>query len=99
MDALGLLTGNVRIEPTGKWGLRIASLEAVIPNVATLNAQGVVFGYDPAPAKDDGTQELLRIASANITFPKLGLTGKLRPYDPTLGRTSTPPRTAASRPA
>ncbi len=99
VDALGLLSGNVRIEPTGKWGLRIASLEAVIPDVATLTAQGVVFNYDPAPAKDDGTQELLRIASADITFPKLGLTGRIRPYDPGRRRTSTRLRTRHWAPA
>ena len=91
IDALGLLSGNVRIEPTGKWGVRIASLEAEIPNVATLTAEGIVFGYDPNHDPANGPQELLRISTAKITFPSLGVTGSLRPYDPTAGRNVNAP--------
>ena len=86
VDALGLLSGNVRIQPTGKWGIRVASLDAEIPNVVQLEAAGVVFNYDPHPDPAAGPQELLRIASAKITFPTLGVTGSLRPYDPTAGQ-------------
>ncbi len=100
VDALGLLSGNVRIEPTGAWGIRIASLEAQIPNVATLNAAGIVFGYDPTHDDAvDGPQELLRIATATITFPSLGVTGSLRPYDPSAGRNVNAPADGAALPS
>ena len=93
VDALGLLSGNVRIAPTGKWGIRVASLEAQVGNVAKLTAEGVVFGYTPRAADATGpdTQELLRIATATITFPTLGVTGSLRPYDPSQGINVDPP--------
>ena len=99
VDALGLLSGNVRVAPTGKWGLRVASLEAVVPNVATLTADGVVFNYDPAPPAGSGPQELLRIANAKIDFPSLGVTGSLRPYDPTAGRNVDAPTDGSALPA
>ena len=54
-----------------------------MPGVAVLTAEGVAFGYDPNHDPADGPQELLRIATAKITFPSLGVTGSLRPYDPT----------------
>ena len=31
VDVFGLLSGNFRVEPTGKWGLRVSSLEAHVP--------------------------------------------------------------------
>ncbi len=83
VDVLGLLSGNVRVEPTGKWNLRVASLTAVIPNVASLSATGIVVGYDP---NGGDTQRLIVVNTADITFPRLGITGRLRPYDPTSGR-------------
>ena len=84
VDVLGLLSGNFRVEPTGAWGIRVASLEAEIPNVARLTAEGIIFHYDPNhDAEADGPQELLRINTATIVFPSLGVTGSLRPYDPT----------------
>ena len=79
VDVFGLLSGNVRIEPTGKWNLRVASLEATVPNVAVLLATGITVGYDPNGAVD---QELVRVNSATITFPRFGITGSIRPYDP-----------------
>ena len=91
VDAFGLLSGNVRIEPTGKWGIRVASLEAEVPNLALLTAEGISFGYDPNHDPASGPQELLRIASAKITFPTLGVTGSLRPYDPTARRNVAAP--------
>ncbi|HPV80387.1 MAG TPA: hypothetical protein PLK64_11350, partial [Dermatophilaceae bacterium] len=79
VDVFGLLGGNVRVEPTGKWNLRVASLEAEIPNLAKLTAEGILVGYDPAA---DDSQELIRINSATLTLPKFGITGSIRPYDP-----------------
>ncbi|HWG93174.1 MAG TPA: VCBS repeat-containing protein, partial [Mycobacteriales bacterium] len=86
VDALGLLGGTVRIAPTGAWSLRVASLEAEVPGVAKLTAEGVVVRYDPEHDPATGPQELVRVASASITFPGLGLTGSLRPFDPSAGR-------------
>ena len=79
VDVFGLLSGNVRVEPTGKWSLRVASLTAHIPNVADLSAGGIVVGYDPAGGDD---QELVRVNTATVTFPRFGISGSLTPYDP-----------------
>ncbi|HRA75297.1 MAG TPA: hypothetical protein PLE12_03570, partial [Propionicimonas sp.] len=79
VDVFGLLSGKVRVEPTGAWSLQVASLTAEIPNVAQLTAGGVVIGYDPDAAAG---QELLRINTATITLPRFGVTGRLRPYNP-----------------
>ena len=91
VDAFALLGGTVRIAPTGKWGVRIASLEAQVSTVARLTAEGIQFGYDPAHDPATGHQELLRISSASITFPTLGVTGSLRPYDPVSKRNLNAP--------
>ena len=79
VDVLGLLSGQFRVEPTGKWGLRVASLEAVVPNVATLSATGIVVGYDPNGADD---QRLIVINTADITFPRLGYHRQAAPVRP-----------------
>ncbi|MEN0072261.1 MAG: hypothetical protein AAGC63_14885, partial [Propionicimonas sp.] len=79
VDVFGLLSGNFRVEPTGAWSLNVASLEAVIPDVATLRASGIAVKYDPSAARG---QELVRINTAEITLPKFGITGSLRPYNP-----------------
>ena len=100
--AMMLLLGTAR----GEWsGLSFstrsatASLEAEIPNVARLTAEGITFGYDPNHDATTGHQELLRIASASITFPSLGVTGSLRPYDPAAGRNVTPPTDGTALPS
>ncbi|HEX5858381.1 MAG TPA: hypothetical protein VFY91_09765, partial [Microbacterium sp.] len=80
VDVFGLLGGNVDVRLTGKWALQVASLDAQIPNVARLQATGIKVNYDPKGAAD---QELVRINTATITFPSFGITGSLRPYDPT----------------
>ena len=82
VDVFGLLSGNVRVAPTGKWGLRVASLEAHVPDVVDITAAGVQIGYDPAGG---ASQELVRINNATITFPRFGITGTIRPYTPTGG--------------
>ncbi|NMM34939.1 MAG: hypothetical protein HHJ13_13255, partial [Phycicoccus sp.] len=81
VDVFGLLSGNVDISLTGKWGIQVASLDAQIPNVARIQATGIRFGYDPKGAAD---QELVRINTATITFPSFGINGSLRPYNPAL---------------
>ena len=79
VDVFGLLSGHVRVEPTGKWNLRAASLQATIPGVAELVADGIVIGYDP---KGPADQELVRINSATLTFPRFGISGSIRPTAP-----------------
>ena len=83
VDVFGLLSGNVRIEPTGKFGIRVSSLEAIVPEVVTVYAEGIEIKYDPA---GDRTQELVKINSATVFFPKLNVRGVIKPYDPTIGR-------------
>jgi hypothetical protein len=82
VDVFALLGGQLDAAPTGKWNLRVASLEAHIPGVADLTADGIVVGYDP---KGPANQELVRINSATITFPRFGITGALTPYQPGSG--------------
>ena len=79
VDVLGLLSGTVRVAPTGKWSLRVASLTAEIPNVAILSATGVVIGYDPAAGIG---QRLIVINSATIDLPRFNVRGSLSPYNP-----------------
>ena len=82
VDALGLLSGNFRVNVPGKFGLRIASLEAEIPNVLQLKAEGIQVTYDP---KGPVNQEIVRINSATITMPSFNITGKIRPYNTATG--------------
>ena len=56
--------------PTGKWGAAGRLPEADVPNVATLTADGMVFGYDPA-TRAAGRRSCSRIDNATITFPTL----------------------------
>src|SRR5262249_202648 len=68
VDAFGLLSGNFRVNVPGKFSLRIAGLEAKVPDVVTINAEGILVQYDPAgPA----SQEIVRVNSATVLFPKL----------------------------
>src|SRR5439155_24315034 len=58
---------------------RVSSVAAHVPNVAALLATGIVIGYDPNGPVD---QKLVEINTATITFPRFGVTGSIRPYDP-----------------
>ena len=77
VDVLGLLSGTVRVAPTGKWNLRVGSLTAEIPNVATLSATGILLGYDPAAATG---QRLVVIDTATIDIPRFHVRGSISPY-------------------
>ncbi|HWS34529.1 MAG TPA: hypothetical protein VN408_17540, partial [Actinoplanes sp.] len=92
VDVFGLLGGAVDIGLTGKWSLQIASLDAQIPNVVRLQATGVRLSYDPKGAAD---QEIVRVNTATITFPSLGVTGSLRPWDPAASSNITANNTEA----
>ena len=50
VDVFGLLSGNVRIEPTGKWSVRVASLTRR-SRTSLPSAGGIVIGYDPAAGR------------------------------------------------
>ena len=81
VDAFGLLSGNVK--RARKFGLRIASLEAHVPDVVDIFAEGIDIKYDP---KGPRSQELLKINSATVFFPKLNVRGVIKPFDPNIGR-------------
>ena len=84
VDALGILLAATSTSPRPASGPSGSPRSRPrCPDVAQLTATGVSFGYDPGHKAEDGPQELLRIATASITFPSLGVTGSLRPYDPT----------------
>ncbi|HEX4525985.1 MAG TPA: VCBS repeat-containing protein, partial [Gaiellaceae bacterium] len=82
VDALGILGGHFSASLPGKFSLRVASLDGHVPDVVDINASGIVVHYDPAGPAD---QELVRIDSASITFPKLNVRGTIRPYDTNAG--------------
>ena len=46
LDAFGLLSGNVRVEPTGAFGLQVGSLEIDVPDAVNVRAQGIEISYD-----------------------------------------------------
>src|SRR5204863_7959011 len=83
VDVFGLLSGNFRINLPGKFSVRVAALEVVVPDVVQINAEGIDIHYDPANKRPD--QELVRIDNATILFPKFGITGSISPFDPTPG--------------
>jgi len=82
VDALGILGGHFSAKLPGKFSLRVASLEGHVPDVVDISASGILVQYDPAGAPD---QELVRIDSASITFPKLNVKGTIRPFDTNAG--------------
>src|SRR3954454_639396 len=91
VDALGLLSGNFRVNVPGKFSLRVAGLEVKVPDVVQVNAEGILIQYDPAgPA----SQELVRVNSATVLFPKLGVRGIIKPFDPSAGHNVTDPGNA-----
>ena len=72
----------MRIQPTGKWALRVASLEAHVPNVADLTAER--HHRRLRPGRAPANQELVcGSTTRTITFPRFGITGTIRPYNPT----------------
>ncbi|HAM71756.1 MAG TPA: hypothetical protein DCM86_08950, partial [Verrucomicrobiales bacterium] len=70
------LPGNFSVSTTGKFSVSVATLYAAYPNVFIAKANGITVQYDPA---GDSKQELVRIDSASISFPKFGLTGSIAP--------------------
>ncbi len=78
VDVFGLLSGHVRVQPTGKWNVRVASLTATIPDLLTLSGTGITVGYDPnAPAG----QTLVSINTVTVTVPRFSVTGQISPYN------------------
>src|SRR6476661_2695416 len=71
------------ISVPGKFGLDVATLQVVVPNVVTVNATGIHVNYDPTynPAKHNNTPApaIVQVQSASITFPTFGVTGLIGP--------------------
>jgi hypothetical protein len=83
VDAFGLLSGNFRVELTGKFSFAVAALEVVVPDVVRVEAKGIQVKYDPMGEPD---QELVRINSASIQFQKFALRGEINEViDPNTG--------------
>jgi len=66
----------------GKFGLKVASLNVTVPNIVVVTATGIAIKYDPSAT---GSQELLRVDTATVSFPAVGLsasigTSSTRPY-------------------
>ena len=76
VDAFGLLSGNVDIGLSQKFSLRVAGLEVHVKDVVDVTAGGIVVQYDP---KGPANQELVRIDSVSVTFPKFDVRGTIAP--------------------
>ncbi|MDB4411102.1 hypothetical protein N9182_00820, partial [bacterium] len=82
IDAFGLLSGNVDIDLTGKWGLRVGVLEIDVPDVVNVTARGITINYDPAFGAEGSetagmAQELVKIDNAVIQIPAVNIQGTL----------------------
>ena len=96
VDVFALLSGDVRINVPGKFTFSVQSLEVLVPNVVRVTAEGINIQYTPFPERAEGqtdaefqllvdewnTQELLRVESAEIFFPKFEIRGRIDPFDP-----------------
>src|SRR5207245_1428218 len=90
LDVFGLLRGNFRVNVHGKFALRVAGLEVDVPDVVKVTAEGIVIQFDPGLTGAAGrSQELVRINSAKVLFPKFGVQGEIRPFDPSTGHNVT----------
>ncbi|MDC0296391.1 hypothetical protein OAK95_01935, partial [Akkermansiaceae bacterium] len=83
VDAFGLLGGNVDIDLTGKWGLRVGVLEIDVPEVVNVTANGININYDPSfgaegSATEGIAQELVNISEAVIKVPSVNIQGTLQ---------------------
>ena len=84
VDAFGLLGGNVDIDLTGKWGLRVGVLEIDVPEVVNVTANGININYDPSfgaegSATEGMAQELVNISGAVIIkVPSVNIQGTLQ---------------------
>ncbi|MBI3875270.1 MAG: hypothetical protein HY300_04795, partial [Verrucomicrobia bacterium] len=75
--AIGL-PGNFSLSATGKFSVFVSGLTVDVPDVVHVEASNIRVQYDPAGAD---TQELVRIDSATISFPKVHLAGQISPYN------------------
>ena len=83
VDVFGLLSGNFNIEPSGKFGLMVGSMEVDVPNAVNVTATGIRVNYDPdyvegSEENGPGAQKLVEVTNAVITFPSLNLQGVMK---------------------
>ncbi|KPK77291.1 MAG: hypothetical protein AMJ79_03720, partial [Phycisphaerae bacterium SM23_30] len=77
----------------GRFSFSISQFEIEIPNLLKAGGTGIKISYDPAydPAEHNGvSQALLVVQSAFVTFPRLNVTGSIKPYDPPGGGATIP---------
>ena len=60
----------------GKFGVAVQTLNVTVPNVVVITATGIKIKYDPNAT---GPQELLRLQTASVTFPAVGLSANIGP--------------------
>src|SRR5690606_16693694 len=90
VDVFGLLSGNVRVEVPGKFGLRIGVLEIDVPDVVNITGDGIQLSYDPDDAEnnpDGGTKEILVVDSVTVKFPSFDIQGNIEPFQRSDGTT------------
>ncbi|MHB1244484.1 MAG: hypothetical protein ACYC1P_13960, partial [Gaiellaceae bacterium] len=58
----------------GKWGLSVAGLEVLVPDVLRITGSNIKINYDPNAA---ASVPIVTVASASIEFPTFGITGSI----------------------
>ena len=72
-------TGGLEIR-NGAFGFEVGELEAIVPEVVTVMATGVEVHYDPQRDAGYEDREIIRVESASIEIPRVGVTGSIGPY-------------------
>ena len=95
MAAIGAISNPAALlsafSVTGKWGLSITSLLVDVPNVVRMTAGGLRVTYDPNYDRATrGPQQILTLQTAQIDFPRFGITGIIGPHTPVGSSTAIP---------
>ncbi|HEX6130520.1 MAG TPA: hypothetical protein VF044_02260, partial [Actinomycetota bacterium] len=61
----------------GKWGLKVAGLEVLVPDVLRITGSNIVINYDPNAA---ASVPIVTVGSASIEFPTFGITGSITDF-------------------
>ena len=85
VDVLAAISGeDGAFSVPGKFGLEITSLMVEVPDVVIVTATGIRVDYDPnydPELNNSLPQQLMVVQTAIITFPKIGISGTISPFE------------------
>ena len=95
VNVMALLGGGDSsfVSVPGRFSFSVSQFEIEIPKLMKAGGTGITISYDPAydPAEHNSvSQELLVVQSAFVTFPRLNVTGSIKPYAPPGGGPTIP---------